>query len=346
MCKSLISIIVPVYNAAKTLSKCVGSLTSQTFENIEVLLINNGSTDGSWSVCLELASKDSRVKAVNHFEQGVSSARNRGILESAGEYVMFVDADDWIDSNVCELFAHENQLHDYDLFCFSAQHHNADRSLKSFLFAKNVPQLSEKQKEELQIKIFAPEAPCFNYKTNTRFLGSVWGKFYKRDVLIKRNLRFSPETIISEDVLFNTLALDRFDRMGYTRDCFYHYVEQTNSAQNRYRPHSAKYFAFVIKEIQSWLLKTNKGPRFVDAANSLFVHYIFGILKEDIFHKDNPDSNEKKKCRLEEVLSMEEFLIPLNNSNKRFFSKSECILIWLLRKKWFGVITFLFRFVR
>lgn len=346
MAKPLISIVVPVYNAVLTLSKCVRSLTSQTFKNIEVLLINNGSTDGSWSLCLELASKDSRVKAINHFEKGVSSARNRGILESAGEYVMFVDADDWMDDNVCELFVNENRLHNYDLFCFSAQYHKENRSLKSFLFAENVQLLSENQKEELQIKVFAPKAPYFEYKTNTRYVGSVWGKFYKREILLKNNLRFATETIISEDVLFNTLALDRFDRMGYTRDCFYHYVEQTNSAQNRYRPHSAKYFAFVINEIQSWLLKTNKGPRFVDAANSLFVHYIFGILKEDIFHKDNPDSNEEKKHKLEEVLSMEKFWGPLNNLNKRYFSWPELVLIWLLQKNRIDVITFLFRFIR
>ena len=346
MPKPLISIIVPVYNAALTLTKCVNSLTSQTFRNIEVLLINNGSTDDSWSMCLESASKDSRVKAIDHSEKGVSSARNRGILESAGEYVMFVDADDWVDDNVCELFVNENRLHNYDLFCFSAQYHKENRSLKSFLFAENVQLLSENQKEELQIKVFAPKAPYFKYKTNTRYVGSVWGKIYKREILLKNNLRFATETIISEDVLFNTLALDFFDRIGYTKDCFYHYVQRTNSAQNRYRPHSAKYFAFVIKEIQSWHLKTNKPPVFVDVANSLFVHYLFGILKEDVFHKDNPDSNEVKKQRLEAVLSMEVFWNPLSKSNKCYFSLPERTLIWLLQKKWISVITFLFRFIR
>jgi hypothetical protein len=179
-----------------------------------------------------------------------------------------------------------------------------------------------------------------------RFLGSVWGKFYKRDVLIKYSLRFSSETIISEDVLFNALALDFFDRIGYTRDCFYHYVQQINSAQNSYRPNSEKYFAFVIAQIQQWLLQTKKDKRFVDAANCLFVHYLFGILKEDVFHKDNPNSSEEKKNRLEEVLSMKDFLIPLNNTNKRYFSQPERILIWLLQKKWIGVITFLFKFIR
>lgn len=342
----LISIVVPVYNASSTLSNCVDCLASQTFRNIEILLINNGSTDDSWERCLDLASKDHRIKAIDHCEKGVSSARNRGIQDSTGDYVMFVDADDWIDNNVCEVFANENRLHNYDLFCFSAQYHKAGRSLKSYLFAENVALLSESQKKELQMKVFAPNAPHFKYKTNTRYVGSVWGKFYKREILQKNNLCFATETIISEDVLFNTLALDFFDRIGYTKDCFYHYVQRTNSAQNRYRPHSAKYFAFIINEIQSWILKTKKNSLFVDAANSLFVHYLFGILKEDVFHKDNPSSNEEKKNELDEVLSMDEFWNPLNKSNKRYFSLLERVLVWLLRKKRICVITFLLKIIR
>ncbi len=346
MSKPIISIVVPVYNAALTLLKCVDSLTSQTFKNIEILLINNGSTDDSWSVCLNLASQDSRIKAVEHSEKGVSSARNRGIRDSIGDYVMFVDADDWIDDNVCEVFANENRLHNYDLFCFSAQYHKVSRSLKSFLFAENVPLFSENYKEELQIKIFAPRAPFFYYKTNTRFAGSAWGKFYKREILLKNNLRFATETIISEDVLFNTLALDYFDRIGYTRDCFYHYIQQNNSAQNSYRPNSEKYFTFIIKEIQAWLLRTNKDAHFVDAANCLFVHYLFGVLKEDVFHKDNTNSNAAKIHQLEKILSMKEFLEPLSNLKELYFSLPERILIWLLQKKQIGIVTFLFKFAK
>lgn len=341
-----ISIIVPVYNAAQTIEKCVSSLTSQSYRNIEVLLVNNASTDCSLEVCKDLAAKDSRVKVIDHFEKGVSSARNRGIQDSTGDYVMFVDADDWIDNNVCEVFANENRLHNYDLFCFSAQYHKAGTSLKSFLFAESVPLLSTTQKEELQIKVFAPNAPCFDYKTSTRFLGSAWGKLYKRDILIKHNLHFSKETIISEDVLFNTLALDYFDRIGYTRDCFYHYVQQKDSAQNRYRPNSEKYFDFVIAQIQQWLVRTKKNKRFVEAANCLFVHYLFGMMKEDLFHKDNPHSNAEKRNAFEKVLSMENFSIPLLNLSNGFFSLPERIFIWMLRNKMVGTISFLFRFIR
>lgn len=341
-----ISFVVPVYNAAQTIEKCVGSLIVQTFSDIEIILVNNGSTDNCLQICRDLSEKDSRVRFFDIAEKGVSAARNKGIDEARGEYVSFVDADDWIDKNVCEIFASKNGQYDYDLFCYSAKYHKENRIVEAFLFDGNIELLSKKQKEELQIKVLAPNAPCLAYRTNIRFAGSVWSKFYKREILQKNNFRFAPETIISEDCLFNTLALDHFCKIGYTKDCFYHYAQQSNSAQNRYRPESAKYFAFIIRQIQAWLLKTCKGKIFADAANCLFVHYLFGILKEDLAHKDNPCSFAEKKSSLESILSMDEFRVPLKNFNRSFFSLPERVLIWLLQKKQVGVIFFILGFIK
>ena len=145
----LVSVVVPVYNAARTLEKCVDSLTSQTFDDVEILLINNGSTDNSLDVCKEIAGKDSRIKVIDISEKGVSAARNRGIELATGEFVTFVDADDWIDPDVCKLFADLNAKHNYDLFCYSAQYHKKGKTTTTYLFDKDVELLSLNQKEEL-----------------------------------------------------------------------------------------------------------------------------------------------------------------------------------------------------
>ena len=163
---------------------------------------------------------------------------------------------------------------------------------------------------------------------------------------MKNHLRFATETIISEDVLFNTLALDHFHRIGYTKRCFYHYEQSVGSAQNRYRPNSDRYFIFVIEKIQEWLKNTKKNQHFVDAANSLFVHYLFGILKEDLCHKDNPQLMADRKVMLKRILADETFLTPLENARKNYFSFPECVLLWLLRKKLVCIIFFLLKFVR
>lgn len=339
----LVSVIVPVYNAARTLEKCVDSLTSQIFDDVEILLINNGSTDKSLDVCKEIAEKDSRIKVIDISEKGVSAARNKGIEFATGEFVTFVDADDWIDPDVCKLFADLNAKHNYDLFCYSAQYHKKGKITTTHLFGKDIELLSQNQKEELQIKVFAPQDPIFSYKMNTRFAGSACGKFYKREILLKNNLYFATETIISEDLLFNTLSLDFFHKIGYTKQCFYHYEQSKGSAQNRYRPNSDKYFIFVVKKIQEWLQNTGKDQRFVDAANCLFVHYLFGILKEDLCHKDNRLSYAERKKAFKQVLSKGELWFPLVDVNNNFFSFPERMLVWLLKKKQFDITFFLMK---
>ena len=98
----LISIIVPVYNAEKYISKCIESLISQTYTKLEIILINDGSTDLSGNVCDEYSKKDSRIKVIHIENSGVSKARNVGINNANGDWIVFVDADDWLEANFCE----------------------------------------------------------------------------------------------------------------------------------------------------------------------------------------------------------------------------------------------------
>ncbi len=111
------SIIVPVYNAEKTLQRCVDSILAQTFEDFELILINDGSKDQSGDICDEYAAKDSRVKTVHKTNGGVSSARNAGLRIAQGEYIAFIDSDDYIDNDYLLGFKH----YDADLIISGAK---------------------------------------------------------------------------------------------------------------------------------------------------------------------------------------------------------------------------------
>lgn len=98
----LISIIVPVYNVEKYLNKCIDSIINQTYKNIEIILVDDGSTDNSGKICDEYLLRDSRIKVIHKNNGGLSSARNEGINISSGEYIGFVDSDDWVEPNMYE----------------------------------------------------------------------------------------------------------------------------------------------------------------------------------------------------------------------------------------------------
>ncbi len=337
-----ISFIVPVYNASRTLEHCIKSLLTQTYDNFEIVLVDDGSVDGSSKICDDFAQKENRVVVYHQENAGVSAARNKGLELACGKYVTFVDADDWADSNVCETFVKACEKQDYDLFCFSAIYSSQKKDVLSLLFPGDVELFSQKQKEELLCKMMTPWAPWYSFNCNTRFAGSVWAKFYRAEVIKNSDIRFSLETIVSEDVLFNVLSFDFFDKIGYSTKAFYHYQVQDDSAQNRYRPNSMKYFGFVIDQIQQWLEEKRKDLNVKDCANTLFVHYLFGALKEDYFHKDNRNS-KKVYLELKEMLNQDKYQTILKNAPEKYFSIQERLLILLMRLKFVFSITLILR---
>ena len=97
-----VSIIIPVYNVQKYLRKCLDSIVNQTFKNIEIIIINDGSSDNSLNICKEYSKKDKRINIINKHNEGVSKARNTGLLYATGEYISFIDSDDWVEQNMIE----------------------------------------------------------------------------------------------------------------------------------------------------------------------------------------------------------------------------------------------------
>src|SRR5690625_1884386 len=115
---SKISIIVPVYNAKSSIQKCITSILEQTNKNFELILVNDGSSDNSGEICDNYALKDNRVVVKHKQNQGVSSARNLGLEIATGEYIMFVDSDDWIENRALEILTKHMAVNDSDTVIF------------------------------------------------------------------------------------------------------------------------------------------------------------------------------------------------------------------------------------
>lgn len=203
--RGLVSVIVPVYNAGKYLEKCIQSILCQTCRDFELLLVNDGSKDNSGAICEEYRKKDSRIKVLHKGNQGVSSARNEGLKRCRGEYVAFVDSDDYVKENYLECLL------------TGLQEHGADISICNYWF-----------KEENKMSPACRLESCLvasnshmNYCKYGLLLITVWGKLFKRDVIY--NIFFDTAISFGEDSLFVAQALKNASRIFFKSDTLYVY---------------------------------------------------------------------------------------------------------------------------
>jgi len=253
-----ISVIVPVYNSEKYLKKCLDSLTNQTFNDLEIICINDGSTDNSARIMAEYSS----IKVINQDNRGLSEARNTGIKEAKGDYIGFVDSDDWIDLNFYEKL--------YDAIC----RNSADIACATIKRRKNkyrVQYTEEKIYVELDEKLKMCGLPKSSY---------VWNKLYKSN-LVKNNL-FARNKYF-EDMLWTPIVLKQAEKIITVPDVVYYYRANSNSIVKK-RPSKKKQEDFynakknLIKFYDDNKIKLDEEYRYITKSKYYFCRILW--LKE------------------------------------------------------------------
>ena len=212
----MVSIIVPVYNCEKLLDRCVRSVLEQTYQDLELILVNDGSTDGTAALCDAWASKDSRVKVLHQENAGVSAARNAGLDMAAGEYIGFVDADDYIDEATYETAL--AAMDGCDLVMWDAVTVWDDgREEADTIDLADGRVLTKKDWSPVLLRSMA---------------GAVWRCLYRSELLA--DIRFAVGIKLSEDRLFNLQAMGKATAVGYVKKGMYRRVVRPGSAVNRY----------------------------------------------------------------------------------------------------------------
>lgn len=207
-----VSIIVPVYNAEVYLSSCISSLTRQIYRNIEIILVNDGSSDSSMEICKEAAVNDKRIIAVQQENKGVSSARNIGISIAHGEYIMFVDADDQIEPEMIQRFI-EKMIPD-----------NADIGFCGFTYVYNNVEISQYLETEEGIYDKETIEKLFWQIYPTYIFHNIGTKIYKKKLIIDNNLKFDEKTSYYEDLRFCLEAMRYGRKFCLINQLFYRYM--------------------------------------------------------------------------------------------------------------------------
>lgn len=268
---SKISIIVSIYNVQNYVEKSVWSICNQTYQNLEIILVDDGSTDYSGRICDEFAKKDARIKVVHKKNGGLSSARNEGVKVATGEYIAFVDGDDWIDETMYEDMLRAIHAHDADLaIC------NYKEISKKGIRDTSSDDITVFEGRET-LKVFIEEEETYQIQN------AAWNKLYKRSLMGK--LRF-PEGKLFEDIVYTTKLLAGSKRAVYVNKAYYNYIfDRSDSIMN-----SKKVERLLTDQIPAY---KEKGEFLLSIGEKeLFLTHQFFFYKRMLLHYKN--AKEKK----------------------------------------------------
>lgn len=212
-----ISVIVPVYNVEKYLERCLNSIINQSLKNLQIICIDDGSSDNSGVLLDKFALKDSRIKVIHKTNEGVSVARNIGIQNAIGEYIGFVDSDDWISENFYEELYNTAKKYDADIVCTNILRVCSDSENKYFARYHNYEYCTKSHKKYKLAKV-----PQQNYVVN---------KIYKKSELMRTKLKFEAG-VVFEDVLFTHKVVYYMNSIASTPNTIYFYRNNVNSIVN------------------------------------------------------------------------------------------------------------------
>ncbi len=313
----MISVIIPIYNCSNTLVRCLQSLKEQTYTDIEVIMINDGSKDNSGDICKRFANMDSRYIYIEKENGGVSSARNKGLSIARGDYITFCDADDWADFDMIE--------HLYNLIKST----NSDISICS-PYVDAIDKIGEKHSNDKFVTYNAQDAIIEIHK-GQQFAGHPWGKLFAKNIC--DGLFFNEDITIFEDMVFVCEAVTRSNKVVFQDMSKYHYVMYENSAINKFKESfwsiqqacrvMVNFFKHFFPKSISWAEKTALVGNVLLARRLSESHKLSRDKYKSIKKEISLYNNNESVCKLSKhnILTMRIFLF-----SRHLFNAYICIL--------------------
>ncbi len=302
-----VSIVVPVYKAEKYLSKCVESLVSQTLSEIEIILVNDGSPDNSGKVCDELAETDSRIKVIHKENGGVSSARNCGIEEALGEYILFVDSDDWVEKDYAQtLYECKERFPSSQVICgFRTVSDYSGTLIANWLFESEGETVLPLSRYMDLVDAWLAQSPC--------------NKLFSKKIIDKGNIRFEETLSLGEDMIFDIeyyQLCGNCDIICINRPLYNYIRTEKESLDNKYYPDlleiDEKIYSKLEKAIISWGADDEQLQKYI---NSRFYRYVTAL--SNTYRLGNKASSREKRKTNGKILKSDEFKSALSKVTSR-----------------------------
>lgn len=274
MNKLLVSVIIPAYNAEKFIDRCLQSVINQTYKDLQIIVINDGSTDNTLAILKEYEKQDNRITIIDQENTGVSSARNNGLKLVKGEYISFIDADDWMSSDMIER-----------LVIATKQGENVDVVLAGFDFAESEDEATVN--DDVEYEVWDQYTQRVEFLNNKRLTGMLWNKLFKVETI--GELMFDESISYGEDGKFVWSFFNNSNCMVVTNEKLYHHViEKTSVTYTAFsdRKYGAVYvWEYIVDDVKNRFLellnKTN------ERITSVAVYALYEIKKSNYNNKEN-----------------------------------------------------------
>ena len=323
-----ISIIIPVYNTDSSyLRASLNSCLRQTIaDEIEVIAVNDGSTNDAGELLKEMAESHPSLKVINQENMGTSVARNAGIEAAAGDYIMFVDADDWIEEDACEKVLRE------------AYKSNADITFFGYATNREINRVLEKvpegvfEKERLEIAILKGDSALGPVE-----VGTPWGKLIRAAVIRDKKVRYTPGLKKGQDTVFILNLIENSASFYYYAYLGYHYRMLGSSISHRYNPEIIGIMEATLKAYGDFVKNYNKGGIFKEAVRRKYYRILLGeYLMLDFCHPDNKTERSRRICEFNALTEKEPYRNIIEKITVKGFYDS--LQLMLLKNKKTGIL--------
>jgi len=282
--EKLISIIVPVCNAEAYLVKCIDSILDQNHRAIEVICVDDGSTDKSLEILTDYQKKDKRIRIISQKNGGLSAARNSGLEIAEGDYVLFLDSDDWLNKQACAVALKAAEKESAEVVMWSYIREYPNNSKPTYVFDREILIWDEKNVEDLRRRFVGLVDDELAKPNEIDSLVTAWGKLYKRSVI--GNIRFVDTKIIgSEDVLFNIHVFSYVNKALYLPELYSHYrKDNPNSLSHRYKRQLVYRWNNLYQIIENGLRSREAPEKYYEALSNRICLGLIGLglnLAED-----------------------------------------------------------------
>lgn len=284
-----ICIIIPVHNTPEEyLRACLDSVLRQDYTNWKAILIDDGSTSGAERICDEYAAKDARFCVIHQRQSGVSAARNAGMAAATGDWLIFLDSDDWWEDNLLSSAMKKLAEEPADLLVFGFKSDTNGKETIPFSFAPKAKHGDLSLPKEMQLGILNR-----NSRLCGAYTGAPWMQMIRREVV--KDLRFDTELHQCEDALFNMNVLDRVHAVALLDQPLMMYRYFENSAFHRFQNNLLEQLEMVNHRFQDYLEGSHKGKAYWDAYDVWLMESYVRLLKRYFYHPNNPQTEAEKK---------------------------------------------------